>query len=70
MEELDFLLSKGRKLVILEDIILDISSYMFDHPGGAQVFLQNIGKDVSKYFYGGYALKSQLEGPLSKEEVL
>jgi hypothetical protein len=28
------------------------------HPGGAFVLNRTVGKDISKFFYGGYALDS------------
>ena len=47
---------KGRALVILDEYILDISDFMHKHPGGRFVLKHNIGRDISKYFYGGYSL--------------
>ena len=28
------LVKKGRKLVILDDLVLDVSTYLYNHPGG------------------------------------
>jgi len=28
------MISEGRKLVILDDLIVDVAKYIFDHPGG------------------------------------
>lgn len=32
------------------------------HPGGSYLIKHNIGKDVSKYFYGGYSLDGNVMG--------
>ncbi len=44
--------------MILDDMILDISKYKYKHPGGKFVLQQNIGRDISKFFYGGYTLEN------------
>jgi len=46
----------GRKLVILDDLVLDVEEFIPHHPGGKFMISQNVGRDVSKFFYGGYAL--------------
>ena len=43
---------------MLDDLILDVGEYIFEHPGGTFVLEHLIGQDVSKYFYGGYALEA------------
>lgn len=45
-------------MVILDDMILDIGKFMDDHPGGKFSMEHNIGKDVSKFFFGGYSLEN------------
>ena len=37
-------------------MILDVSNYLSSHPGGRALLEQNRGRDVSKYFYGGYSM--------------
>ena len=39
-------------------MILDISKFKFSHPGGKFSLLHNNGRDVSKYFYGGYMMEN------------
>lgn len=41
--------------MILNELVLDIASWLERHPGGLWVLKHNIGKDISKFFYGGYA---------------
>ena len=48
--------SAGEKLVILDNMVLDISSFAYNHPGGAFLLEYNVGRDISKFFYGSYAL--------------
>jgi len=43
-------------------MVLDISKFILHHPGGKFVLLQNVGRDISKFFYGGYSLENNL-GP-------
>ena len=47
----------GAKLTILDDLVLSLENYAFQHPGGEKVLINNIGRDLSKFFYGGYAIR-------------
>ena len=47
-------------LVILDELVLDVTEYMENHPGGKFLLEHNKGRDVSKYFYGGYAMDGNL----------
>ena len=51
-------IANGEELVVLDDLILDISNYQFNHPGGAHVLKYNVGRDISKFYYGGYQLEN------------
>jgi cytochrome b involved in lipid metabolism len=55
MTQNDFneLVADGHKLVILDELVLDVGSWVSRHPGGRFVIKQNIGRDISKYFHGG-----------------
>jgi hypothetical protein len=59
LKEFEKLVSRGHKLVILDDLVLDVKDYTQLHPGGNLVFDENIGRDVSKFFYGGYSMNGQ-----------
>ena len=39
-------------------MVLDVSRFRFNHPGGTFLIEQNIGRDISKFFYGGYSLEN------------
>ena len=45
--------------MILDDLILDITNYKFVHPGGVFTIQYNVGRDISKFFYGGYQLENR-----------
>lgn len=47
---------KKRQLVILDNLVLDVKGYEHHHPGGRFVMQRNIGRDISKFFYGGYSM--------------
>ena len=55
-------LFRNKNWLILDNLVLDISSslpgsqYINFHPGGRFVLAKNLGRDISKYFYGGYQL--------------
>ena len=44
----------NRKLVVLDDLVLDVTRFANSHPGGRFLIEKNSGKDISKFFYGGY----------------
>jgi cytochrome b involved in lipid metabolism len=45
-----------RELMILDNLVLDVKGYETHHPGGRFVMQRNLGRDISKYFYGGYTM--------------
>jgi hypothetical protein len=61
IREFEEKVKSGEKLWILDNIVLDLSEYANKHPGGSFVINRTVGKDVSKFFYGGYALDSNSE---------
>jgi cytochrome b involved in lipid metabolism len=42
--------------MILDNLVLDVEGYLIHHPGGQFVMTRNYGRDISKYFFGGYAM--------------
>ena len=61
-DEFDQRIQRGSKLVIIDDLVVDVGEFMNDHPGGNYLLKHNIGKDVSKFFYGGYSLDGNVLG--------
>jgi len=59
-EEFEERISMGEMLVILDDMVLDISNFHAFHPGGKFVLTHNKGRDISKFFYGGYSLDGNI----------
>ena len=51
------MIERGEKLIILDDMVLDVKDFSQEHPGGQFLIDYNIGRDISKYFYGGYVME-------------
>ena len=62
LRDFDEEIRQGRKLVILDEVVLDVGSFISHHPGGAFVIRHNIGRDISKFFHGGYSLDGNMGG--------
>ena len=50
------LVNEGRKLVIFDNLVLDLNGFEKIHPGGKFNLIHNLGRDISKFFLGGYTL--------------
>ena len=53
----------GEPLVVLDNLILSMQGddkfwpgYEKIHPGGKFIITRNYGRDISKFFYGGYVM--------------
>jgi cytochrome b involved in lipid metabolism len=62
------MVAKGQKLVILDNMVLDVASFVYKHPGGAYLLEYNLGGDISKFFYGSYALDGNSNDPKAKTQ--
>ena len=58
--ELNEMIAEGRKLVLIDEYVVDVEEFMHKHPGGRFALEHNIGRDVSKYFYGGYSMDGNI----------
>ncbi len=38
-------LATGRKLVIYEDLVLDVTTFVHEHPGTSRIIEQNVGNE-------------------------
>ena len=47
----------------MDNLVLDLSTYASSHPGGAFTINYLVGRDISKFFYGSYALDGNQNGP-------
>ena len=65
-EEFEKRVKDGEKLCILDDIVLNLETYAYSHPGGAFLIEYTVGRDISKFFYGSYALDGNTNKPGSK----
>ena len=52
--DIDEQVSLGRPLVIFDNLVLDLKGYQLLHPGGKFNLMHNVGRDISKFFFGGY----------------
>jgi cytochrome b involved in lipid metabolism len=57
----DQALRGGKAFCTLDDLILDISEYMSRHPAGTFLLKNCIGRDMGKFFYGGYRMEHNEE---------
>jgi cytochrome b involved in lipid metabolism len=60
VDEFERRLHNGEKLVILDDLVLDVSEFYKVHPGGKFVIQHTVGTDIAKFFYGGYSLEDNM----------
>jgi len=44
--------SKGEKLVVIDNLIHDVASFVHEHPGGRQTLLNYVGTDATAFFEG------------------
>lgn len=54
---------EGKQYVLVDDLVCDVEAFADKHPGGKFLIKHHIGRDVSKYFWGGYSLEGNLNGP-------
>jgi cytochrome b involved in lipid metabolism len=38
----------------MNDLVIDVKNYYGSHPGGSFLMEKNVGRDIAKYFDGGY----------------
>ena len=49
-------------------MVIDIGPYAYAHPGGAFLLEHNVGRDISKFIYGAYALDGNGNDPSGETE--
>ena len=55
-EKLEFEVEIGTPLVVFDQFILNVGWFEKIHPGGRFTLSKNYGRDISKFYYGGYVL--------------
>ena len=65
-QEFEEHIAEGRQLVILDELVLDVGEFIDQHPGGRFLLSHNIGRDVSKFYHGGYSLEDNIGGSPAK----
>lgn len=53
-DEFEEFIKKGRKLAVIDNFVIDYGQYHIYHPGGRFALTKTVGRDISKFFYGGY----------------
>lgn len=48
----------GKRLVTIDNLVLDYGNFAMIHPGGKFALQRTVGRDISKYFYGGFHILS------------
>lgn len=59
-EDFETRVQKGEMLYVLDNMVLNLTNYAHHHPGGRFLLDQTAGRDISKFFYGGYALDGNI----------
>jgi len=52
MTEFQTRVAHGEQLIIISDLVHDVSHFVHDHPGGRQTLLHHVGTDATQYFEG------------------
>ncbi len=61
-------IARGHRLVVLEETVVDIGTFLSIHPGGSDVLKANVGKrlggivvgtEISRYYYGGFRFRGR-----------
>ena len=55
-EKLEYEVEIGTPLVVFDQFVLNCSWFEKIHPGGRFTLQKNYGRDISKFYYGGYVL--------------
>ena len=58
-EDVDKMIKKGKKIVIFQNQVIDVEHWINEHIGGAEVLKEVIGKEISRYFIGGFIAKGK-----------
>ena len=66
----DMVYNQGQQLVILDEFVVDVTDFINKHPGGQFALKHNIGRDVSKFFYGGYSLEGNIDRSRPRRGVI
>ena len=63
MKKIEQMIKKEhQRLCYLENLVIDLKDFGELHPGGRFVLTKNIGRDISKFFYGGYSMINNPQG--------
>ena len=58
LEEFNQRCASGEQLILLDNLVLKVDEFASAHPGGKFLIQHNAGRDISKFFFGGYSLEN------------
>jgi cytochrome b involved in lipid metabolism len=58
LEEFNQRCACGAQLILLDNLVLKVDEFASAHPGGKFLIQHNVGRDISKFFFGGYSLEN------------
>lgn len=57
VDEFKIMVTGGKQnIVLIENNVIDLKEWEQYHPGGKFVLQKNLGRDITKYWYGGYQM--------------
>lgn len=60
VSEINTAVEDGKNLMVFDNFVLALEDFREFHPGGSFFLEKNYGRDVSKFYYGGYSMISTL----------
>lgn len=60
ISEFNRAVKRGQKYVLLDNYVIDVESFIGEHPGGSIMLTHNLGRDIGKYLYGAYSLENSV----------
>ncbi|PJF18076.1 hypothetical protein PSACC_02096, partial [Paramicrosporidium saccamoebae] len=62
--------SQGMQLVVIDDLVYDVSAFLDRHPGGANILKAYVGRDATSAFNGGLNSHTQSARTLARTMVV
>ena len=56
-------IEKGEYLHVIDNLVINLKPFAHKHPGGKFLLDYTVGRDISKFFYGGHGLDNNKPNP-------
>jgi cytochrome b involved in lipid metabolism len=56
-DEFNEAVKQNKKYLLFDEYVIDVESFLGEHPGGTAMLEHHIGRSVGRYFYGAYKLE-------------